>query len=123
MPQALKDGARATVNGEVREFSPAKTQRTPTVPPAISGPPQAGRPAGRPLVSVQISPDLQQAIAIAGRLGDIGEKTTDLLGKVGVVAALGLAAYGGYQWYKKSQRPARRPKARRVRAELTSGGK
>lgn len=115
MPQALKDGARATVNGQVRGFEPIPVPRPPLA--SVLRPTVPGRP---PLVSIQVAPDLQQALAIAGRLGDIGEKTVDLLGQVGVVAALGLAAYGGYRWYT-SRPKARKPRARRVRAELLGG--
>lgn len=113
-----------------------RTQRTPTqrTQRPTSMAPQGPRPQGptpaqlgvraRVPVAVVLPQPLSDLLETAERVGDIGDQAGELLGRVGLVAVVGLAAYGGWKWYKGSQRrEARRPpQSRRVKATLLPKG-
>lgn len=90
--------------------------------PPVERPPVRARPPAA--VMVQVPAPLVDLIEAAQRVGHVGEQAADLFGKAGLAAIVGLAAYGGYRWYKSAQKPARAPRGRRVKQSLLpSGGK
>lgn len=66
--------------------------------------------------ALQTTRDVIRAAAAAKRLG---ERVGVSPGQLGLIALAGLAAFGGYKWYKAKKASAPRP--RRIKASLIGG--